>query len=88
MMKDWFGPHDPGDPMNGSLKYSDVVLDHYRNPRNVGEVPGTAAVALVSMLERFCYFWLVRGGPFKRDVVIDTIAAIWYEALFGQRKQA
>jgi AcrR family transcriptional regulator len=50
--------------------------------------PGTAAVALVSMLERFCYFWLVRGGPFKRDVVIDTIAAIWYEALFGQRKQA
>ena len=46
MMKDWFGPHDPGDPMNGSLKYSDVVLDHYRNPRNVGEVPGTAAVAL------------------------------------------
>ena len=47
MMKDWFGPHDPGDPMNGSLKYSDVVLDHYRNPRNVGEVPGTAAVAQV-----------------------------------------
>src|ERR1044071_4991945 len=24
--------------------------------------PGTAAVALVSMLERFCYFWLVPGG--------------------------
>jgi AcrR family transcriptional regulator len=48
--------------------------------------PGTAAVALVSMLERFCYFWLVRGAPFKRDVVIDTIAAIWYEALFGQRQ--
>jgi AcrR family transcriptional regulator len=48
--------------------------------------PSTAAVALVSMLERFCYFWLVRGAPFKRDVVIDTIAAIWYEALFGQRK--
>ena len=38
------------------------------------------------MLERFCYFWLVRGAPFKRDVVIDTIAAIWYEALFGQRQ--
>jgi AcrR family transcriptional regulator len=48
--------------------------------------PGTAAVALVSMLERFCYFWMVRGAPFKRDVVIDTLAAIWYEALFGQRK--
>jgi nitrogen fixation NifU-like protein len=33
--------------MNGSLKYSDIVLDHYRNPRNVGEVRGTAAVAQV-----------------------------------------
>jgi AcrR family transcriptional regulator len=48
--------------------------------------PNTAAVALVAMLERFCYFWLVRGGPFKRDVVVDTLAAIWYEAIFGQRK--
>ncbi|MGZ4144252.1 MAG: TetR/AcrR family transcriptional regulator [Actinomycetota bacterium] len=50
--------------------------------------PGTAAVALVSMLERFCYFWLVRGGPFKRDVVVDTLAAVWYEAIFGQRLQS
>ena len=33
--------------MNGSLKYSDIVMDHYRNPRNVGEVRGTAAVAQV-----------------------------------------
>jgi AcrR family transcriptional regulator len=48
--------------------------------------PNTAAVALVAMLERFCYFWIVRGGPFKRDVVVDTLAAIWYEAIFGQRK--
>ena len=47
--------------------------------------PGTAAVALVAMLERLCYFWLVRGGPFKRDVVVDTLAAIWYEAIFGQK---
>jgi len=47
--------------------------------------PGTAAVALVSMLERVCYFWLVRGGPFKRETVVDTISAIWFEATFGQR---
>ena len=33
--------------MEGSLKYSEVVLDHYRNPRNVGEVSDTAAVAQV-----------------------------------------
>jgi AcrR family transcriptional regulator len=47
--------------------------------------PGTAAVALVAMIERLCYFWLVRGGPFKRDTVIDTLTAIWYESVFGQR---
>jgi len=27
--------------------YNDTVLDHYRNPRNVGEVPGSDAVAQV-----------------------------------------
>ena len=33
--------------MHGPLRYSDVVMDHYLNPRNVGEVPGTPAVAQV-----------------------------------------
>lgn len=47
--------------------------------------PGTAAVALVAMLERICYFWMVRAGPFERETVTDTLAAIWYEAIFGQR---
>lgn len=47
--------------------------------------PGTASVALVAMLERLSYFWLVRGGAFKRETVVDTLAAIWYEAIFGQR---
>ena len=31
--------------MDGPLRYSDAVLEHYRNPRNVGEIRGTAAVA-------------------------------------------
>jgi nitrogen fixation protein NifU and related proteins len=31
--------------MDGPLRYSDTVLDHYRNPRNVGEIEGAAAVA-------------------------------------------
>ena len=31
--------------MDGPLKYSDTVLDHYRNPRNVGEIQGSAATA-------------------------------------------
>ena len=48
--------------------------------------PRIAAVALVAMLERVCYFWVVRaGGGFKRDETIDTLATIWYEAIFGQR---
>jgi nitrogen fixation NifU-like protein len=33
--------------MDGPLRYSDAVLDHYRSPRNVGEIPGVAAVAQV-----------------------------------------
>ncbi|HEU4401734.1 MAG TPA: iron-sulfur cluster assembly scaffold protein [Candidatus Polarisedimenticolia bacterium] len=33
--------------MGESGGYNDVVLDHYRNPRNVGEIPGSAAVAQV-----------------------------------------
>ncbi len=48
--------------------------------------PSIAAVALVAMLERVCYFWMVRAGTgFKRDETIDTLATIWYEAIFGQR---
>jgi nitrogen fixation NifU-like protein len=47
MMKDGFGLHARGDPMDGSLRYSEVVLDHYRNPRNVGEISGTPALAQV-----------------------------------------
>ena len=33
--------------MDDSLKYSEVVLDHYRNPRNVGEIRDTEALAQV-----------------------------------------
>lgn len=48
--------------------------------------PPVAATALVAMLERFCYFWLVRGAEFDRGQVIDTMATIWYEAIFGARE--
>lgn len=50
--------------------------------------PGIAAVALVAMLERLCYFWVVRGAPFERATVVETLTAIWYEAIFGQRLNA
>ena len=44
---------------------------------------GVAAVALIAMLERFCYYWIVRGGSFDRDEVVDTMAAIWHQGIFG-----
>ncbi len=33
--------------MERTAKYNDTVMDHYRNPRNVGEISGTPAVAQV-----------------------------------------
>jgi AcrR family transcriptional regulator len=50
-----------------------------RHPIN----PGIAATALVAMIERFCYFWLVYGGPFPREGSVDTLTAVWYLAIFG-----
>lgn len=33
--------------MSGAGGYNEIVLDHYRNPRNVGEFPGSPATAQV-----------------------------------------
>ncbi|MEX2555325.1 MAG: TetR/AcrR family transcriptional regulator [Actinomycetota bacterium] len=44
---------------------------------------GIAAVSLVAMIERFCYYWLVRGADFKRADVAETMAAIWHQTIFG-----
>lgn len=44
---------------------------------------GIAATSLVAMIERFCYYWLVRGADFKRSEVAETMAAIWHQAIFG-----
>lgn len=45
---------------------------------------GIAATALVAMLERLCYYWLVRGAELPRGKVLDTLAAIWHQAIFGR----
>lgn len=45
--------------------------------------PRIAATALVAMLDRLCDFWLVRGAPFERQKVVETVTAIWYRAIFG-----
>ena len=55
------------------------VHAEHRHPVN----PGIAATALVAMIERFCYFWFVYGGPFPREGTVDTLTAIWYQAIFG-----
>lgn len=44
---------------------------------------GIAAVSLVAMIERFCYYWLVRGADFDRSDVAETMATIWHQAIFG-----
>ncbi len=33
--------------MESQVRYNDTLLDHYRNPRNVGDIPDTPAVAQV-----------------------------------------
>lgn len=45
---------------------------------------GIAATALVAMLERICYYWLVRGADFNRKDFVDTLAAIWHQGIFGE----
>ncbi|MCA1831179.1 MAG: TetR/AcrR family transcriptional regulator [Actinomycetota bacterium] len=45
---------------------------------------GIAATALVAMLERICYYWLVRGAEFDRAEFVDTLAAIWHRGIFGE----
>jgi AcrR family transcriptional regulator len=49
---------------------------------------GIAATALVAMLERLCYYWLVRGADLPRAKVLDTLAAIWHQAIFGRSHRA
>lgn len=44
--------------------------------------PGVAATALIAMLERFSYFWLVRGGDFDTGEVLDTLATLLNRAIF------
>jgi AcrR family transcriptional regulator len=57
----------------------DSVHAEQRHPIN----PGIAATALVAMIERFCYFWVVYRGPFPRDGSVETLTTIWYQAIFG-----
>ena len=65
----------------GRIAHTIRAADHEgdRHPVHAG----VAAVALIAMLERFCYYWIVRGGTFDRDDVAETMAAIWHQGIFG-----
>ena len=47
--------------------------------------------ALMLQLERFCYFWLIRGWEVNRTTAIDVLADIWYTTVHsdeGRKKRA
>lgn len=67
-------------------KIAGVIRAHA--PASTRVDPGVAATALVAMLERLCYFWLVRGPRFRREPAVDTLASILYEAIFGADRRA
>lgn len=51
--------------------------------------PDATASALGSMMDYFCYVWLVEGGesgqpPLSDDVAIDTMARIMYRTVFAE----
>jgi AcrR family transcriptional regulator len=72
-------------------KFAGRISATIREARGDGSHPmksGVAATALVAMLERLCYYWLVRGAEFKRDDVVDTLAAIWHQGIFGEAHTA
>jgi AcrR family transcriptional regulator len=37
--------------------------------------------ALMLQLERFCYFWLIRGWDMSRTTAIDVLADIWFSTV-------
>lgn len=56
--------------MESTGDYSPTVLDHYRNPRNVGEIEGSAAVAQVGDPAHGDVLRL--GLLIERDRVVDA----------------
>ena len=49
--------------------------------------PATAALAMVSMLERVSYYSVVEMVPVERDALLDTLAGLLHVGVFGGRRQ-
>lgn len=57
------------------------------DPPPVGD-PEVAALAMVSMLERSCFYSVVRMVPVEREALLDNLAGILHVGLFGGRRRA
>lgn len=66
---------------NFAGKIAAAIDRHPAHDRRID--PAVAATALIAMMERLCYYWLVRGPRFRREPALDTLGAILYEGIFG-----
>ncbi|MFI0406682.1 TetR/AcrR family transcriptional regulator [Actinomadura sp. 3N508] len=58
-----------------------------RSGYRVGAAPGLLASAIVSVLESFCWVWMVSGGDTDVDApddeaAIETLSQLWYRAVY------
>jgi AcrR family transcriptional regulator len=54
--------------------------------RSRGSARASADLRLILMilqLERFCYFWIIRGVDLDEDLVFDTLTSLWWSTLVG-----
>ncbi len=45
--------------------------------------PETAALAMVAMVERFSFYSVIQIRPLDREAMLDTLATILHNGLFG-----
>lgn len=65
-------------------RFTDQLVRRVReiHPSPVSD-PETAALAMVSMVERASFYAVVRMVPVKRDALLDNLASILHVGLFG-----
>lgn len=44
------------------------------------------AVLMLVQVERFCYFWHIRGWKIDRAVALSTMAELWHHAMYGDTR--
>ncbi|TDD40196.1 TetR/AcrR family transcriptional regulator [Actinomadura sp. KC06] len=64
-----------------------------RSGYRVGAAPGLLASAIVSVLEAFCWVWMVSGGDTDVDApddeaAIETLSLLWYRAVYHREPEA